>query len=89
MKLAVIGAGHMGRFHAEKFSRVPGVELAAVVDRDAARATVSDYRTVIGKIDAAVVAVPTDLHHEVARACLERTEDMLGGRMHRQNQNLR
>lgn len=72
MKLAVIGAGHMGRFHAEKFSRLPGVELAAVVDRDAARATVSDYRTVIGKIDAAVVAVPTDLHHEVARACLER-----------------
>jgi predicted dehydrogenase len=51
---------------------LPGVELAAVVDRDAARATVSDYRTVIGKIDAAVVAVPTDLHHEVARACLER-----------------
>lgn len=72
MKLAVIGAGHMGRFHAEKFSRLPGVELAAVVDRDAARATVSDYRTVIGQIDAAVVAVPTDLHHEVARACLER-----------------
>ena len=72
MKLAVIGAGHMGRFHAEKFSRLPGVELAAVVDRDAARATVSDYRTIIGKIDAAVVAVPTDLHHEVARACLER-----------------
>jgi predicted dehydrogenase len=72
LKLAVIGAGHMGRFHAEKFSRLPGVELAAVVDRDAARATVSDYRTVIGKIDAAVVAVPTDLHHEVARACLER-----------------
>ena len=72
MKLAVIGAGHMGRFHAEKFARLPGVELAAVVDRDAARATVSDYRTVIGKIDAAVVAVPTDLHHEVARACLER-----------------
>jgi predicted dehydrogenase len=72
LKLAVIGAGHMGRFHAEKFSRLPGVELAAVVDPDAARATVSDYRTVIGKIDAAVVAVPTDLHHEVARACLER-----------------
>jgi predicted dehydrogenase len=71
LKLAVIGAGHMGRFHAEKFSRLPGVEIAAVVDRDAARATVSDYRTVIGKVDAAVVAVPTDLHHEVARACLE------------------
>ena len=34
----MIGAGHMGRFHAEKFSRLPGVELAAVVDPDPARA---------------------------------------------------
>ena len=71
MKIAVIGAGHMGRFHAEKFARVPGVELTAVVDRDTSRAAISDYRSVIGRIDAAVVAVPTPLHHEVARACLE------------------
>ena len=72
MKVAVIGAGHMGRFHAEKFSRLPGVELAAVVDPDPARAKVSDFRKVIGEIDAAVIAVPTNLHHEVARACLEK-----------------
>ena len=72
MKVAVIGAGHMGRFHAEKFARLPGVELAAVVDRDPARAKVSDFRKIIGDIDAAVIAVPTNLHHEVARACLEK-----------------
>lgn len=72
MKVAVIGAGHMGRFHAEKFARLPGVELAAVVDPDPARAKVSDFRKVIGAIDAAVIAVPTNLHHEVARACLEK-----------------
>ena len=71
MKVAVIGAGHMGRFHAEKFARLPGVELAAVVDRDPARASVSDFRQVLGSVQAAVVAVPTNLHHEVARACLE------------------
>ena len=72
MKVAVIGAGHMGRFHAEKFARLPGVELAAVVDPDPARAKVSDFRKIIGAIDAAVIAVPTNLHHEVASACLEK-----------------
>ena len=72
MKVAVIGAGHMGRYHAEKFSRLKGVELAAVVDPDPAKAKVSDYRTILDRIEAAVIAVPTDRHHEVARACLER-----------------
>jgi len=72
VKLAVIGAGHMGRYHAEKFARLPGVELAAVVDPDPARGQVSDFRKVLGSVQAAVIAVPTHLHHEVARACLER-----------------
>ena len=62
----------MGRYHAEKLARLPGVELAAVVDRDPARAQISDFRKVLGDIEAAVVAVPTKLHHEVARACLEK-----------------
>ena len=72
MKLAVIGAGHMGRYHADKFARLPGVELAAVVDPDPARGQVGDFRKVLGSIEAAVIAVPTDLHHDVARACLEK-----------------
>ncbi len=67
----------MGRFHAEKFSRLPGVELAAVVDPDPARAKVSDYRKILGEVQAAVIAVPTDLHHEVARAFLERGVHLL------------
>jgi predicted dehydrogenase len=71
LKLAVIGAGHMGRFHAEKFARLPGVELAALVDRDPARAQISDFRKILDRVQAAVIAVPTDRHHEVARACLE------------------
>ena len=62
----------MGRYHAEKFARLPGVELAAVVDPDPARAQVSDFRKILGKVEAAVIAVPTNLHHEVARACLEK-----------------
>jgi len=69
--VAVIGAGHMGRFHAEKFARLPGVQVA-VVDPDPARAPISDFRKVLGEVEAAVIAVPTNLHHEVARAFLER-----------------
>jgi len=71
----------MGRYHAEKLARVPGVDLVAVVDADAARAAavtqklggapLGDYRAIFGKADAAVIAVPTDRHHEIARACLE------------------
>jgi predicted dehydrogenase len=71
LKVAVIGAGHMGRYHAQKLARLPGVELAAVVDTDPARAPVSDFRKVLATVQAAVIAVPTNLHHEVARTCLE------------------
>ena len=77
----MIGAGHMGRYHAEKLSRLPGVALAGVADADAARAAAlaermncppfDDYRALLGRIDAAVVAVPTDRHHAVALDCLE------------------
>jgi len=70
----------MGRWHAEKLARTPGATLAAVVDRDLARAQAvarslnatafDDYRQIFGRADAAVISVPTDHHHEVARACL-------------------
>jgi len=81
LKIAVIGAGHMGRYHAEKFAALRGAKLAAVVDADGARAaalaeklnskSLTDYREVFGKADAAVIAVPTDRHHAVARECLQ------------------
>ena len=81
MRAAVIGAGHMGRYHAQKLAALPGVQLVAIVDADLARAqalaqtlggkALSDYRAIFGKADAAVIAVPTERHHEIARDCLQ------------------
>lgn len=77
MRAAVIGAGHMGRYHAQKLARLPGVQLVAAVDADLSRAQAlgvaafTDYRALFGKADAAVIAVPTDRHYEIARDCLQ------------------
>jgi predicted dehydrogenase len=80
-RIAVFGVGYMGRFHAEKFAASTAAELVAVADADGARAGeiagalgcahATDYRTQLGSIDAACVAVPTDRHFEVVRTCLE------------------
>jgi predicted dehydrogenase len=37
-RFAVIGVGHLGRYHAEKYAGIADVELVAVVDTDGARA---------------------------------------------------
>ncbi len=77
IRVAVIGAGHMGRYHAQKFAACEGAELAAVVDADASRAAAfpgtpffRDFRQVLDLADAVVIAVPTDGHYPIARACL-------------------
>jgi predicted dehydrogenase len=71
----------MGRYHAEKFAARSDCRLVAVADADPARAAAlasrlgcssfSNYQETLKLADAAVVAVPTERHHEVAAACLE------------------
>lgn len=81
MRAAVIGLGHLGHHHARIYSQLPHVTLAAVCDinqklaRKIARRNntsfVTDYKELIGKIDAASIAVPTDLHFKIAKDLLE------------------
>lgn len=81
LKVAVIGVGHMGRHHARLYSEMPNVELVAVVDtnelvaRDTAKKLNTnyyiDYRDIIGKVNAANVAVPTYMHYPIAQHLLE------------------
>ena len=87
IRTAVIGAGSFGRHHLRILSQSPGAELAGVVDADSARASAAaaqygcpaygSLAELAGKIDAAVVAVPTSAHADVGCALLESGIDVL------------
>ena len=80
LRIAVIGGGHLGRIHAKIAATNPVCELIAVADPSAESrslvesqlqlATTEDYQSLLGKIDAAIVATPTFLHHQVGKWCL-------------------
>jgi predicted dehydrogenase len=80
LKLAIIGAGHLGRIHARLAAELPGVQLVGVADpvleartavaAQAGTRAFADYRELIGQIDAAIVATPTSTHHEVGMELL-------------------
>ena len=81
IRVAVVGAGKMGGYHAKNLSRNPDVELVGVCDTNVWKAqlaawqagtpAVRDYRDALPKADAVVVAVPTPLHYEVGKTALE------------------
>ncbi len=87
IRTAVVGVGYLGRFHAEKYAAHPDAELVAVVDVDAERAgavarelgveAARDHGTLVGRVDCASIAVPTNLHYEVARDLLAAGVDVL------------
>lgn len=75
LRVAVIGAGHLGRIHARLLRTLADVELVGVVDpleearrRVAAEFSTQDFcshRELFGRIDAAVVATTTQYHASV------------------------
>ena len=80
LKVAVIGVGYLGRFHAQKFASMENVELVGVVDiiKSRAEEVASEVGTIpsttidtLGPLDAVSIAVPTSSHAEVAIPLLE------------------
>ncbi|MBI2788139.1 MAG: Gfo/Idh/MocA family oxidoreductase [Elusimicrobia bacterium] len=81
IRVAVVGAGKMGTHHARALSKLSDVELVGVCDTNVWKAqlaawqsntvAVRDYKDVLGRVDAVIVAVPTPLHYEVGKAVLE------------------
>jgi predicted dehydrogenase len=81
IRVAVVGVGHLGQHHARLLAELPGVELAGVVDTNAARAQeiAAKYgthawahpRELVGHVDAVCIAAPTVVHVELALPFLD------------------
>lgn len=81
MRLGIIGGGHLGTVHTKLAYELDEFSVIAVADPTPAAqqaiaaqlpvATVNSHLELIGQIDAAVVATPSSLHHQVAGDLLE------------------
>ena len=80
LRVGVVGVGYLGSRHAQIYAAMPGVHLAAICDRDAARVrglartlhckALTDYRGLAGLVDAVSLAVPTTLHAAIGQELL-------------------
>ncbi len=87
IKSAVIGVGYLGKFHAQKYAELSQSELIAVCDNNTKAATtvaddlgthaVSKLSELLPKVDAVSIVVPTQLHHEIAKQCLQAGKHVL------------
>ena len=80
LRIAIIGAGNLGKIHTRLLAENPKVHLVAIADpsptaqenilKRVSVPVVRDFRSIINDIDAAVVATPTRFHFEVASELL-------------------
>lgn len=87
LRAAVVGVGHLGAFHAQKYANLEAVELVGVVDRNPVRAQevarrvgtepFNDHRALLGRIDCVSLAVPTTEHYQLAAEFLSHDVDVL------------
>jgi len=87
LRVGVVGAGYLGRFHAEKYARMDDVELIGVVDINKSQAedvagrvntkAYPNHQHLFGKVDAVSIVVPTPAHFSIAKDFLENNIDVL------------
>jgi predicted dehydrogenase len=86
LRVAVIGAGHFGRFHALKAARGPRTTLVALHDSDPARAEAvaaevgapaMGLAEATAAADAVIVAAPTRFHHALGMQALQAGRHLL------------
>lgn len=80
IRCAVVGVGHLGRFHAQKYTLIPEAKLVGVCDvsPEAGRKVgaeldvpvFSDARELLGRVDAVTIAASTAAHYELCKLFL-------------------
>lgn len=84
LRVGAVGVGSLGRHHARNYAELAAegrVELVGICDADAETAasiaaqhnceSFTDWRDLLGKVDAVSIATPTETHCEIACAFLE------------------
>ncbi len=87
LKIAVIGVGHLGRFHAQKLCEIEEAELKFLVDLSEERLQEvsqllksryqrepevhTDFHRILPEVDAVVLSTPTSTHYEIAKEVLQ------------------
>jgi predicted dehydrogenase len=87
LRVGVIGVGHLGEYHVQKYKKLQKVELVGVVDSSRERAeyigkryNTNVFRThheLLKEVDAVSLAVPTTAHFEVAKDILSENIHLL------------
>lgn len=77
LRVGVVGVGYLGRFHSQKYARLTEADLVAVADMNEEQArrvaaevetqASTDYRELIGRVDAVSIVTPTNSHYAIAR----------------------
>lgn len=80
IRIAVIGTGYLGRFHAQKYKQLAEAQLVAVCDlnqeacdkvaNELSVKACYDYRLLFGQVDAVSIAATTKQHYKIAKDCL-------------------
>jgi predicted dehydrogenase len=81
VRVAVVGVGYLGRFHAQKLATLEHAALVGVCDTNAGTAAAvatetgsepfTDIADLIGRVDAVSIAATTSAHYALARTFLE------------------
>jgi predicted dehydrogenase len=87
IRVGVVGIGHLGNYHLQKYQKLENVHIVGVADVDRARAdkaaaafgctAFSGHRDLVDRVDAVSITVPTQAHHSVARDFLAAGKDVL------------
>ncbi|MBD3427206.1 MAG: gfo/Idh/MocA family oxidoreductase [Candidatus Omnitrophica bacterium] len=90
LRVAVVGTGHLGSFHAKVYSTISRrspIELVGVCDKNKKAAKevgkrynvpyCTDYHELLDKTDAVSIVVPTTLHYQVAKDFLKAGKHVL------------
>ncbi len=86
IKVGLIGAGHLGRYHISHLSKHSDIDFVGFFDTDQENAkqvaskfsvkSFEGFNQLIDSVDAVHIVTPTNTHYEIAKKCLNKNKDV-------------